>query len=122
QPHAWCVTKCNKWAIKTFDPGYMVRPQLPLDVPGDSMPEPDISVVTPDEHARPTHPRTALLVIEVAETSLYDDRSKAAEYAAAGVPIYWIIDVKRRVMEVRTQIIDDPQSPTGKSYATLQTL
>src|SRR5690606_22644879 len=100
----------------------VIRSQGPLDVPGDSMPEPDFAIVTPEENARPTHPQTALLVAEVSETSLYDDRKKAAEYAAAGVPIYWIIDVKRRVVEVRTDVVDDPSSPTGKSYKVVRTL
>lgn len=122
QPHVWSVSKCTRWTIKHFEPKYVARAQAPLDVPGDSMPEPDLSIVTHEENARSTHPRTALLVIEVTETTLYDDRKLATEYASAGVPIYWILDVKRRVLEVRTQIIDEPQSPTGKNYGNVQTL
>lgn len=122
QPHVWSVKHCTRWAIKAFEPRYVVRPAAPLDVPGDSMPEPDFAIVTHDEDARPTHPRTALLVIEVSDSTLHLDRKKAPEYASASVPIYWILDVNRRVLEVRTQIIDEPQSPTGKNYGNVRTL
>lgn len=122
QPHAWSVSKCTRWAVKSFDPRFIIRPQLPFDVPGDSMPEPDVAIVAPEEDARPTHPQSAALVIEIAESSLQDDRAMAAEYASAGVPQYWILDVKRRVLEIRTQIIDEPQSPTGKNYGNVRTL
>ncbi len=122
QPHVWAVRKCERLAAKLFEPKLAVRAQAPLDVPGDSMPEPDIAIVSVEEDARPSHPRTAYLVIEVCETTLYDDRKLATTYASAGVPIYWILDVKRRVMEVHTQIIDEPQSPTGKNYGNVRTL
>ncbi len=38
-------------------------------------------------------PDTALLVIEVAQTSHSRDHEKAADYALAGVLEYWIIDL-----------------------------
>ena len=78
-----------------------VRPQLSL-VLGRSVPEPDIAVVPGhvDDYVR-AHPRTALLVIEVADTSLLQDRlSKAAIYAAAGIPDYWIVNLRDELVEV----------------------
>jgi len=64
-----------------------VRVQLPLRVPdATSLPEPDVAVVARDDLTI-SHPRTALLVIEVAESSLpVDTTVKPALYAAAGVP------------------------------------
>jgi Uma2 family endonuclease len=44
-------------------------------------------------------PTTALLVIEVAETSLARDCKKVAMYAAAGVAEYWTIDLTARQIE-----------------------
>src|SRR5213594_4128821 len=39
------------------------------------------------------HPRTALLVVEVADSSLAQERiTKAAMYAAAAIPEYWIVN------------------------------
>jgi Uma2 family endonuclease len=89
--------------------GYMVRQQLPFAATDDSEPEPDIAV-TRDEPGRRSHPSTALLVIEVADSSLDDDREdKAPIYAEAGVPEYWIVDVKAATVEVLTQ-------PAGDGY------
>lgn len=43
----------------------------------------------------PTHPATALLVIEVADSSLFLDATTKAElYAAAGIADYWVLDLE----------------------------
>ena len=42
----------------------------------------------------------ALLVVEVARTSQALDRRKARIFAAAGVPVYWLVDVVKRRLEV----------------------
>lgn len=48
-----------------------------------------------------THPDAALLIVEVADTSLAQDRlTKTAIYAAAGVPECWIVDVRGQRVEV----------------------
>ena len=46
------------------------------------------------------HPTTALLVIEVSDTTLRLDRRKAGLYASAGVPEYWIVNLIDRCLEV----------------------
>ena len=48
------------------------------------------------------HPggREALLVIEIARTSTQLDQRKARIYASAGVPIYWLVDLAARRLEV----------------------
>jgi len=79
-----------------------LRVQLPLEVPPDSVPEPDLALVE-EEPSSERHPRTALLVVEVAVSSHEIDRGvKAALYARAGVPTYWLVDVPGRTVEVRT--------------------
>jgi Uma2 family endonuclease len=94
-------------------PGYL-RVQLPVQVAADSVPEPDLAIV--DKPASPTHhPDSALLVVEVAQSSHAVDRGrKAGLYAGAGVPTYWLVDIPARAVEVRT----DP-GPAG--YRTLRT-
>jgi Uma2 family endonuclease len=78
-----------------------LRVQMPFEVLPDSVPEPDLALVegrSPDHH-----PRSALLVVEVAVTSHACDRGlKARLYARAGVPTYWLIDVPGEAVEVRT--------------------
>lgn len=77
--------------------GCHVRTQVPLNL-GDSEPEPDVAVVAGTLHDFiDAHPTTALLVVEMAETSLaYDLTTKAQLYAAAGVPDYWVLDLAAR--------------------------
>jgi len=48
-------------------------------------PEPDAAIVPAGDYDH-AHPTTALLVIEVADSSLARDRRKAGLYAAAGIP------------------------------------
>lgn len=76
--------------------------QFPLEIPPDSVPEPDLALVEA-EPPPGQHPRTALLVVEVAVSSHTIDRAvKARLYAQAGVPVYWLIDVPGKAVEVRT--------------------
>lgn len=54
--------------------------------------------------AAESHPRSALLVVEVSGESLAQDRSlKARVYARAGVPEYWIVNVVERCVEVHRE-------------------
>jgi Uma2 family endonuclease len=96
--------------------GYKVRIQLPFDVPGESMPEPDGLVCTEAQNLRHPHPNEAVLVVEVADSSLALDREKALEHAAARVPEYWIIDVNRRCVEVYRDPTPDPTALHGLRY------
>jgi len=79
-----------------------VRTQCTLVLPPWSAPEPDVAVVAGSHHDyAAAHPRTALLVVEVADSSLLQDRlTKAPLYAAAGIPEYWIVNLRAGVVEV----------------------
>lgn len=92
---------------------FCVRPQSTLVLGEDEAPEPDVAVVAgPCEEHEAELPRGALLVVEVSETSLGFDRGRKADlYARAGVPEYWVVDVRGASVEIRR----DP-GPTG--YAT----
>lgn len=79
-----------------------LRVQLPLEGEWDSVPEPDLALV---ERRNPPHrhPRTAVLVVEVAVSSHEQDRGeKASMYAWAPIPTYWLVDVPSRTVEVRS--------------------
>jgi Uma2 family endonuclease len=76
--------------------------QLPLEARPSSEPEPDLALVRGDSPSW-QHPRDALLTVEIAVTSHKKDRGKKLQiYARAGVPIYWLVDVPGRAVEVRT--------------------
>ena len=80
-----------------------LRVQLPLEAEWGAVPEPDLALVEAF-HPRHRHPRTALLAVEVAVSSHKKDReTKANMYAWTPVPIYWIVDVPAKTVEVRTE-------------------
>ena len=67
------------------------------------MSEPDFAVVrgTVRDFAK-ERPSSALLIIEVSDsTLLYDRTTKSRIYARAFVPEYWILNLNERVLEVR---------------------
>lgn len=100
--HAWVVQRLTNLLVRALAGRADVRPQLPLAASDDSEPEPDLAVVplgtTPD-----AHPASALLVIEVADSSLRKDRLiKSRIYAAASVLEYWVVDLEGGELEVYT--------------------
>jgi Uma2 family endonuclease len=100
--------------------GWHVRVQDTLTL-WDSEPEPDLVVARGqrrDYQNRHPGPADLALLIEVADSSLDRDRvTKKQVYAAAGVPLYWIINLVDQQVEVFTE-------PTGAAdlpdYRTLQ--
>jgi len=78
----------------------MVLSQSPFAASDESEPEPDVFVVPSGDLWR-QHPTSALLVVEVARSSLRRDRgAKALLYASCEVDEYWIVDVDGGVVEI----------------------
>jgi Uma2 family endonuclease len=100
-PHAQATHRLNRFFVRRLGDEYIVRPQLPLTL-RRSEPEPDVAIVrAQDEASARSHPRTALLVVEVADSSVrYDLDVKARIYARAGIPEYWLVVVPKRCIEV----------------------
>lgn len=114
--HAIVIQRLNALLVRSYGPGYVVRPQLPLVASDTSLPEPDLAVVRGDdrsfEHRHPRGDETAL-VVEVTWTTELRDRRKASIYAAAGVPVYWRVDLGQRRVEVH-----DGPTPDGAYLRT----
>lgn len=101
-PHAGTVSHALYALLRSVGNRAVVRSQLPLVLSRHSVPEPDIAVVPGrlSDYDR-AHPTTALLVVEVADTSLIQDRlTKAAIYAAAEIPEFWIINLRDKCVEI----------------------
>jgi len=122
-PHAFALMRLFWYLAKLVpEEQYEVRMQCPFVTPGKSVPEPDVAVCTRADAARKPHPSIAALIIEIAYSSLEDDRALADEYAAARVPEYWIMDVDNRRIEVFRQPVEDAAKPLGYRYAEARTL
>jgi Uma2 family endonuclease len=108
--HALVIQNLNRLVAQELTADLALRPQLPLTLPDDSEPEPDLAVVRlADARSHDHHPRTALLVVEVAGDSLRLDRgTKAALYARAGIPEYWIVNLTETAVEVHRD--PDPEA------------
>jgi len=89
-----------------------VRVQSTFLTPGGYL-LPDLTVVEP--HGRAAQPATAALVVEVAQTSQARDAEKAADYARAAVPDYWLVDLPARTVTVHRE-------PAGDGYRAVEVL
>lgn len=118
--HARSLSNITEWLVRTFTPDYRIRNQSPFQAPGDTVPEPDGAVYTHEQFKWLPHPRAAVLLIEVADSSLDLDHEKGFDYAAASVPEYWIVDVIGRVVEVYRYPVADAAAPLGFRYQSHQ--
>ncbi|MBP3957448.1 Uma2 family endonuclease [Gemmata sp. G18] len=104
-PHSVAVQKLIKRLVRLAPPGWEPRSQLPITL-SDSEPEPDGLLAKGDETTFAAHhplPAEIGIVIEVADSSLHTDRNdKGRIYARAGIPVYWIVNVADRQVEVYT--------------------
>jgi Uma2 family endonuclease len=77
----------------------------------ESEPEPDLVVVRGRRRDYDTHhpgPAAIGMIVEIADSSHSQDRTvKGPLYARAGIPVYWIINLLDRILEVHT----DPTGP-----------
>ena len=98
--------------------GYRFRIQQPLDLGRRNQVEPDMAILRGSPRDVPSHPSTALLVIEISDTTLRKDRViKSHLYARAGIPDYWIVNLVDRQLEIRRQPGPDPSRRGRFTYA-----
>ena len=62
---------------------------------------------------RPETPRPAdvVLLVEVAESSLSEDRRLLRLYARSGIPVVWIVNLNNNTVEVYDSPTTDPDNP-----------
>jgi Uma2 family endonuclease len=111
---------------RAFGPNYWVRAQGSLNLAPLSVPDPDLAVISGSRTSRKgtrSIPTFALLIVEVSETTLTDDRTeKASLYAASGILDYWILNLVDAVLEIRRDPQPDSSQTFGFRYSSLQTL
>jgi Uma2 family endonuclease len=114
EAHCTADDLCGEALARVLPLGWYVRVAKPVSLPPDSKPEPDRCVVRGtirDYSKRSPCPGDIGLIVEVADTSLIEDRKQALIYAQSGIPVYWIVNLVDRVVEVRTK-------PTPAGYAS----
>ena len=118
--HAGAVRSITKLLVRLLPDEYLVSVQLPLDIGQTTEPEPDFAISEGDsQEFFAFHPTTAVLIIEVADSSLsYDRNRKGSLYARAGIADYWIVNLVDNRLEVYRDPIPDPTERYGHRYAT----
>jgi Uma2 family endonuclease len=120
-PHATAVSLGLSALQAVFGAGHHVRVQLPIDLDLTSEPLPDLAAVTgsPRDYLV-DHPKTALLVIEVSDTTIEEDaHDKASLYATGGIEDYWVIDLTTDRVLVFRSPKPGPNAKFGKDYASV---
>jgi Uma2 family endonuclease len=104
-PHGGTVQRLNELLVLALHGRASVRIQSPFAASDASEPEPDVAVVPVGRYTT-AHPSLAMLLIEVADSSLAVDReTKARLYAESSVPEYWVVNLVDRIIEVHTTIV-----------------
>ena len=114
EPHARSIVFVLQALQAAFGSGFTFRPQMPMDLGQTTDPEPDVIVVAGAPRTQPpTPPTTAVLVVEVADSSLaFDLGDKANLSAAAGISEYWVVDLVQNQLHV----FRDPRPEPGKRF------
>lgn len=117
-PHDSTVTRGQRLLRSGLGEEWTIRTQCAIQLM-DSQPEPDLTVaVGPDDRYDARHPTPIdlVLVVEVAESYLKNDREvKGPLYAAAGIRIYWIMNLVERQVEVYTDPTGPSENPEYRS-------
>src|SRR5262249_32440381 len=118
-PHAWAVETAHDRLSRILPLGWFIREEKPVRIPRFDEPEPDLSVIRGDrDRFRGRHPAPTdiSLLVAVADTSIDRDRGeKRTRYAQARIPVYWIINLVDRQVEVYS-------SPRRGEYRSSQLL
>ena len=112
-PQAFSSESCRDALASLVPTGWHVRCGNPVRVPArDSEPEPDVSVVRGQIRDYCDHhpgPEDVALVVEVVRWDVAEERRLAATYGGGGIPMYWIVNVAGRQLEVYA-------NPIGGAY------
>jgi len=104
--HGFATKKTIRALEALLLPGWTWRSEQPVRIPDHDEPEPDVTIVRgtdEDYEHRLPGPDDVGLLIEVSLATLERDRNeKLPAYARGGIPVYWIINLVDRQIEVYT--------------------
>ncbi|HJZ53596.1 MAG TPA: Uma2 family endonuclease [Gemmataceae bacterium] len=121
-PHVVASRKTAEVLERVFTGVGWVSRQDPISL-ASSDPEPDVAVLAGRMEDYADHPTTALLVVEVADTTLFDDTTAMAEvHAEAGIADYWVLDLNGRTLIVFRDPATLPAGLGATAYRQRQVL
>jgi hypothetical protein len=122
--HSVAIVLARTALTAVFASGHYIGTQFPLHIDDYNEPEPDVMAIVGKVQDYKTHPtgEQSRLVMEIADTTLRQDRdTKSRLYASGGVTDYWILVLRSRTLEVRRDpgVIDPATGEYG--YRALTT-
>ena len=115
--HAAAVKRLNRLLSRVLGDTVLLSVQDPIAISEYSEPQPDIAVLNfrADFYAEGhPQPEDILLVVEVADSSVYKDRNvKIPMYGNAGIPEVWLVDLEHNSVEIHL-------SPFSEGYKNCQ--
>lgn len=117
--HAYASDEAGEYLSRCLKERATVRQMKPITLPNASEPEPDLAVVQRlgrEYLAHHPYPENIYWVAEYSKTSLEKDLEiKTKIYAEAGIPEYWVINLKLMALIVF-------RDPEAGEYGSRQTL
>ncbi len=114
-PHVTATGRTKRSVERLLPSGRFIRKDEPVRIPDFNEPFPDLAVAHGDLETYADHhpgPEDVSLVIEISDTTLAKDRGdKRVNYGRAGIPLYWIVNLIDRQVEVYS-------GPRPDGYAT----
>jgi Uma2 family endonuclease len=105
-PHVLMTERLRRRLDRLVPEGWYLRDGKPLRIPNFNEPFPDVAVTrgNPEVYAKQhPGPEDIAILIEVSVSTIRRDRGeKQTLYAATGIPVYWIVNLKNRQVEVYT--------------------
>jgi Uma2 family endonuclease len=128
--HAATVDRLARILMRAAGDAAIVRVQNPVRLSLHSEPQPDLALLRPRDDFYAAHhplPPDALLVVEVADSSLHFDRdTKMRLYAQNGVPEAWLVDLRNRKLirhctprQDQYTVVDEPDLAGALRVAAL---
>ncbi len=112
-PHESAIMRLNRRLFQLLPAGWVISSRGPVTF-ATSEPEPDYTIARGTEadfDTRHPEPAEVGLLVEVSDSSLAFDRTdKWRVYGRGGVPVYWVVNVVDRRIEVYT----DPTGPAAQ--------
>jgi Uma2 family endonuclease len=110
RPHILCVDLLTRLLVIGVGDEALVRVQSPIRLDDATEPQPDLALMRPYEYLATLEreqPEDVLLVVEVAESTIRDDRNhKVPRYAQAGIPEVWLVNIPKKVVEVYSDPVE----------------
>jgi hypothetical protein len=108
QPHAIAHSKLARILFENIPADrWYVSTENPVELAADKVPLPDLAVIRgrPDDYpATPPKAGDVAMIVQVMDTSLGKDLgSNRQAHAAANVPVYWVVNLRSRSVEVYTE-------------------